>query len=158
MHFETVFDVAQAGYKDWWVPAIGLIFVAIGAALAFFPRWASLVISAPPWAGWPLIIFALIWMLGAFTLSYFPYIWAREALLSGDHSVVEGPVTDFVPMPRDGKGKESFTVAGQKFEYSPYGGTPGFNNASSHGGPLNSGTYVRVTHIGNTILRLEIAR
>jgi hypothetical protein len=29
MEFETVFDLAQAGYK-WWFPAYGLIFVGIG--------------------------------------------------------------------------------------------------------------------------------
>ena len=158
MHFETVFDVAQAGYKDWWFPSMGFIFVAIGAVLVFFPRFANLIISVPPTAGWPLIIFASVWILGAFTFSYFPYVQARNALHSGDHSVVKGHVANFIPMPRDGHAMESFEVGGEKFQYSDYRGTPGFNNTRSHGGPIDSGVYVRVTHKGNTILRLEIAR
>jgi hypothetical protein len=32
----------------------------------------------------------------------------------------------------------------------------GFNNTSSHGGPIREGLPVRVSYVGNTILKLEI--
>lgn len=162
MRFETVFDVAEAGYKSWWFPASGLIFLALGAAILLFPKWVRLVFSGPTSraSGWTLIIFASAWTLCAFIPTYYEYILARNALLSGDHRVVEGPVTDFIPMRSDGKGgPESFSVAGQKFSYSDYSIMPGFNNTRSHGGPIDSGFYVRVTyHRTDTILRLEIRR
>jgi hypothetical protein len=61
-------------------------------------------------------------------------------------------------MPREGHADESFVVGGRRFSYSDYSVTPGFNNTRSHGGPIDNGVYVRITHRGNTILRLEIAR
>jgi hypothetical protein len=58
-----------------------------------------------------------------------------SALTSGRVQVVEGPVTDFMPLPPTGKGYESFVVSGRRFSYSDYNLTAGFNNTPSHGGP-----------------------
>jgi hypothetical protein len=80
---------------------------------------------------------------------------------AGDHlpaGLHGGPVTDFRPMPREGHADESFVVGGRRFSYSDYSVTPGFSNTRSHGGPIDNGVYVRITHRDNTILRLEIAR
>jgi hypothetical protein len=59
-------------------------------------------------------------------------------------------------MPKSGHKMESFTVNGVKFEYSDFVVTPGFNNATSHGGPIREGLPVRISHIDNTILKLEV--
>jgi len=75
----------------------------------------------------------------------------------GRYSIVEGPVTDFVPMPNEGHSYESFTVQGRRFTYSDYEVTSGFHNSTSHGGPIRQGLYVRVTYMGNLILRLQVA-
>jgi hypothetical protein len=164
MHFETVFDVAQAGYKNWWFPACGLILVAVGALLVFFPRVATIIftfgLGRQPGRGfaWTYFIFSLVWTVATFALTLGDYIAARNALISGRANVVEGVVTDFRPMPYEGHARESFVVAGKEFSYSDFGVTAGFNNTRSHGGPIDKGVYVRVTHRGNTILRLEIAR
>jgi hypothetical protein len=164
MHFETVFDVAQAGYRHWWFPAIGLIFVAIGTLFVFFPRAMTMIFSfgfsrQPRRAfAWTSLGFSLVWTVAAFALTLGDYIVARNALISGQAGVIEGVVTDFRPMPYEGHADESFTVSGKRFSYSDYSVTAGFNNTRSHGGPIDNGVYVRITHRGNTILRLEIAR
>jgi hypothetical protein len=46
-------------------------------------------------------------------------------------------------------------VQSETFCYSDYGITAGFNNSTSHGGPTREGLPVRVSYIGNTIVRLE---
>jgi hypothetical protein len=51
---------------------------------------------------------------------------------------------------------ESFCVSGVCFRYSDYVVTAGFNQTSSHGGPIRDGLPVRVTYIGNTIVKLEV--
>jgi hypothetical protein len=70
----------------------------------------------------------------------------------------EGVVTDFRSMPFKGHAVESFVVGGQRFSCSDYNVTAGFNNTRSHGGPIDKTLYVRITHRGNTILRLEVRR
>ena len=58
MHFETVFDIEQAGYRYWWAPAFGLIFVVIGASAI---RLGELTHRRYAWG---MIVFALVWSLG----------------------------------------------------------------------------------------------
>jgi hypothetical protein len=164
MTFETVFDITEVGYKSWWFPAFGLIALAIAGAPLLFPRlsrisrWRLLPDRWSRVSDWVFLIFAACWTFGAFILTFTQYIAARDALFAGRFSVVEGPVTDFKPMPHEGHGQESFTVAGKRFSYSDFVVVPGFNNSRSHGGPIDSDIYVRVTYSGSTILRLEIAR
>jgi hypothetical protein len=79
-------------------------------------------------------------------------------LREGQYSVVEGPVTDFVPMPYEGQSQENFAVNGHRFSYSDYSMTAGLRNAASHGGPIREGLYVRISYSGNLILRLEVAQ
>jgi hypothetical protein len=67
-------------------------------------------------------------------------------------------VTGFPSDALRGPRNQSFVVGGQRFSYSDYRMTAGFNNTRSHRGPIDNGVYVRITHRGNTILRLEIAR
>ena len=52
---------------------------------------------------------------------------------------------------------QPFSVAGRRFSYSDYVVTAGFRQTTAHGGPIREGLRVRVTHAGNTILRLEVA-
>jgi hypothetical protein len=65
-------------------------------------------------------------------------------------------VRNFKPMPYAGHAEESFDVAGVPFRYSDYQVSVGFNNTASHGGPIREGLPVRISFVGNTILRLEI--
>ena len=85
--------------------------------------------------------------------------WETQDLLRDPRlSVVEGPVANFVPMPEAGHVMETFTVQGQSFSYSDYVVVAGFHNAASHGGPIRGGLYVRVSHVGDVILKIEVAQ
>ena len=106
---------------------------------------------------WFFFVFAILWTLVSFLGTYVQYMTATNALRAGRYSIVEGPVTHFVPMPYSGHSEESFVVGGQKFSYSDYIVTAGFHNTASHGGPIHEGLQVRVTYVGDVILKLEIA-
>ena len=71
---------------------------------------------------------------------------------------IEGTVSQFIPMPYTGHAMESFVVHGVRFAYSDYVITAGFNNTSSHGGPIREGLPVRIWYRGNEILRLDVAK
>ena len=53
---------------------------------------------------------------------------------------------------------ERFCVEDKCFQYSDSDTGAGFNNTSSHGGPIKSGLHVRVTFVANTIVKLEVAQ
>lgn len=176
MIFKTVFDVAQSGYTTWWFPASGLIFVCVGLLLVCGP---ALILRVMPIRGPDLLDFfelllflprrarkfsigaflsmAILWTLLAFTSTYGEYRTMRAALRDGRFAIVEGPVTDFDPIPNPGRSHESFVVGGRRFAWSRYDVTSGFQNSSSRGVPIHDGLYVRVTYLGNAILRLEVA-
>ena len=84
------------------------------------------------------------------------YLNLRSVISQGQFSVVEGAVTNFRPMPYTGHTLECFSVREQTFCYSDYVVTAGFNNTTSHGGPIREGLPVRVSYIGGTIVRLEV--
>jgi hypothetical protein len=60
-------------------------------------------------------------------------------------------------MPYAGHAQKRFSVCGVPFSYSDYIETGGVNRSSSHGGPIRAGLWVRVSYVGNTIARLEVA-
>lgn len=167
VHYQTIFDITTTGYRTWRFAAFGLIFVTIGIVLvALVTRRKSL-----PFRGWstrPLASkifayyffgFALLWTTFSFVVTWREYSRPYNAIVTGHARLVEGVVTDFSPMPVTGHAMERFCVSDSSacFEYSDYVVTSGFNNTSSHGGPIRAGLRVRVTYIGNSILKLEIA-
>jgi hypothetical protein len=132
--------------------------------LAFRPSFMELILPrglqgrARVIFSWIFFIFSLL--LAALVLpgTLLEYRRAASDLREGRYSVVEGPVTDFVPMPYEGHAQESFTVNGHRFSYSDYSMTAGFRNTTSHGGPIRESLYVRISYSGNLILRLEVAQ
>jgi len=99
-----------------------------------------------------------LWLLVWTALTLPAYYSLRSALLRDECAVVEGIVTDFHPMARNGKGSESFEVSGVRFTYSDFVITPGFHRTTYRGGPIRAGLHVRVHYRGQDIARLEIAR
>lgn len=80
----------------------------------------------------------------------------------GNYEIVEGFVEDFVPMPYEGHGNESFEINGVKFSYSDYIELCGYNNAKSHGGVIEgNGQHLKIGYIyydssyGNIIVYIE---
>ncbi len=158
MTYTTVFDLGEVGYRAWWFPTFGLVFVVIGVLLAWFRR------RHPPAGGStglqmvvPLLLvgFSLLWTFGTFMQTYGEYWRLSRALRSGNVQVVEGRVSGFVPMPFEGHSSERFCVNGACFVYSDFVVTPGFNNTASHGGPIRLNLPVRVTYAHGVIVRLE---
>ena len=156
-----VFDIADAGYKSISSPAFCLIFVAIGIILVMWRmpirRWNERGAVARLILPFGFLTFAILLTVAAFVSTYADYRAASSARQDNSAQVVEGVVTDFKPMPAAGHAMESFCVSGVCFRYSDYVVTAGFNQTSSHGGPIRDGLPVRVTYIGNTIVKLEVA-
>jgi hypothetical protein len=161
MHYQVVFDIASAGYKSWPFSTFGIVFILIGAVLV-----AARKHLPSPWSTRPaarnlftfgFLAFAVLWTLATFVGTYRQYSIASDAERTGRALVAEGRVAEFKPMPFTGHSMESFCVAATCFRYSDYVITAGFNNTSSHGGPIREGLPVRLTYVGNTILKLEVA-
>jgi hypothetical protein len=161
--FVTVFNAAEAGYRNWWFPAFGLIFIVLGI---FLPKLikAGLISqkrAVQPWFRSLLLVFSTFWTAMAFAITYQDYLASREILLSGHTEYVEGSVQNFIEMPFK---SESFTVNEVPFRYSDNIVTAGFNHTSSYGGPVRSAQYVRIWFrrqkavSGNEILKLQIKR
>jgi hypothetical protein len=160
MQYVTVFDVADAGYKSAGFPAFGLIFVAVGIGLVLsrrsLPNWNTRGTVAKGVFPFGFLCFAVIWTVANFIGMYSQYRNASQARVAHTAQVVEGQVTNFVPMPVTGHAMESFCISDVCFNYSDYVVTAGFNQTSSHGGPIREGLPVRVTYLGNTIIKLEV--
>lgn len=158
--YDVVFDVATAGYRQWTFPAFGLIFIAIAVAFAIYElrrappgaRARSRILFAIAYGG-----FATVWTISAFWSTYADYLRLRRALDTGAYEVVEGAVTDLVPMPKAGHALEHFVVDGHRFAYSDFVVTAGFNTTTAYGGPIREGLRVRIADVGGEIARLEIA-
>jgi hypothetical protein len=162
MTYRTAFDIAQAGYKTLPFAATGLAFIVFGVALVVsrrqlptwwwgrHPRWKSVL-------PFTFLGFAVLWTVVTFATTFWEYARLKGALLDGRAQVVEGTVTQFKPMPWAGHSDERFCVREKCFSYSNFEVTAGFNNAASHGGPIREGLPVRVTFVGNAIVKLEIA-
>jgi hypothetical protein len=160
VNYSTVFDVTQSGYRQWWFPSVGLIFIVVGLALPFLIR-SGIFRRPPAWMeGWfPAVFvgFAIFWTLGSLALTASDYFGLAADLRRGRCEVVEGAVEQFDPMPYTGHKDESFVVAGHHFHYSDYEVSAGFNQSTSHGGPIRDGLHVRIHCKGNEIAKLEIA-
>src|SRR5580704_11537889 len=109
--FELVFDASEAGYRQWWFPAAGLILVALFVGVVVYYRKQP-VHALSPWRRASLYfgaVFSILWVLVTFFGTFSEYWTLRKALRSGHFETVEGKVVDFVPMPAEGHAMERFT-------------------------------------------------
>jgi hypothetical protein len=165
-HYTLVFCVADCGYKAWWFPAMGLVFIFLGI-------FAIPVLNQFSWRPWsPAALgafqvfwvgFAIFWTILSFVMTFGDYWAARAALKDGTAQYVAGPVEHFVPMTPHKHGVESFDVQGVPFGYSDYIISAGFNHTAYLDGPMHEGLLVHIWYRdtgrgnGNEILKLEIA-
>ena len=103
-----------------------------------------------------MVITGIVWSCVAFSSMYPNYRDIKKEYLAGEFSVVDGTAENFHPMPFEGHQDECFTVRGVEFCYSDFIIGRGFNNSTSYGGPIRAGLPVRISYIGNNIVRLEI--
>jgi hypothetical protein len=165
MKYTIVFDISDKGFN--WIYLFPLIFVIIGVITLFLNRRLSKKGSSSR-----IYTSVICWIVTAFSLLVFLFIFPRAILKHNktvniieneEYAIVEGVIDDFEPMPYEGHAQESFTVKGIYFEYSDYFIDGGFNQTSSHGGPITeNGQRVRISYIQedfvNQIIRIEIAK
>ncbi len=136
--------------------------LVVPCALYCFPaNWCLLSYPVGRRGGIPLLLggaFVLIGLLGPVLAISTWYKLQRdmEALRTSSCEVVTGKVTNFRPMPKQGHSLESFQVGKVLFSYSDYNVSHCFNRTASHGGPIQEGLEVRISHNGNCILKLEV--
>jgi hypothetical protein len=150
----TVFDLSNKGF-NWWFPLGGVPFIIVGTGLIWFGkrrRWPFFKI----FSGYFVVGFAALFCIGTFMTLHSEYAQLQREYRSGQFSVVEGTVHNFQPMPYEGHHNECFSVVEQTFCYSDFSETAGFSQSASHGGPIREGLPVRVSFIGDTIVRLEV--
>jgi hypothetical protein len=163
MEYWTVFDILQVGYRSWPSVLVGLAFMLIGVSMFVFPRfWEKIPLRGPEfmrrYSAYILTGFAAIWTLFAFVGTYSDYAYAKNEYLQGKAEVIEGTVSNFKPGTNmRGSAYESFCVKDKCFTYSDYEEQAGFNTMTINGGPIREGLPVRVTFVGNTIVKLEVA-
>jgi hypothetical protein len=147
--YRVVFDIARQEF-DWRMALYPLLFLPIGIGLIWFAG------KSKRYVGYFFVGFSLLLSAITFAVSWRSYAAARSAWRDYAIATVEGPVTDFRPMPYGGHQEECFTVQAKSFCYSDYVVTPGFHNTTSHGGPIREGLQVRISYSGDMILRLEV--
>jgi hypothetical protein len=146
--YAIAFEITRDGF-DWSFSAIGLLLVLVGIV--------TIRRRQPGYnSGYLAIAIGLLWIPVTFFMMYRAYAKCWREYETGHNVVVEGAVEDFHPMPFQGHQDECFSVHGVKFCYSDYVVGCGFNNTSSHGGPIRLGLPVRVSYQGNSIFKLEI--
>ena len=165
-NFTKVFDVLDSGFRNWSFSAFGLIFVFIGLAIFFAPgliksigiTYFNFESKWQKFFRYYFLVFSILWTAITFYSTYSSHMRHQNLMQRGGCQTAEGQVENFVPMPYSGHAYESFSVSGIQFKYSDYIVTDGFNNTSSHGGPINKDSYVRICYdpTENQILRLEI--
>jgi hypothetical protein len=156
MQYTVIYDVTQAGYRQWWFPAIGVAFITVGALLF---RYRRSLPKGPAFVPYFFLGFSILWTLITFVPTYTDYRRLSSALRDSRCDLVEGVLTNLRRMPSTGPQKaESFTVGNQYFEYSDYVVTAGYNQMQSHGGILRESDRVRIYYYHKDIARLEIAR
>jgi hypothetical protein len=97
--------------------------------------------------------FQLVFAMG-FGLPMISAIWLSQQLADGQAVVVEGTVR--IDLEVFGK-NECISVADSSFCYSDSNVTAGFNRTRALGGPMRDGLQVRISSIGDTIVRVEVA-
>ena len=151
-----VFDVHNTGLP------LGLLVGGVGSGLAFalaFLAWRDVELtlrqshiparSLAPVAA--VIALILVSLGGAQQFSAFDL---AAKLSAGDVTVVTGRVQDAWG---DGGGYECFTVGDHRYCYTDGPTSVGFHQAAMNSGPIHNGVQVRVSSIGDVIVRLEIA-
>src|SRR5262245_4098233 len=158
MQYQVVYDIQHISYPSWWIFGVGLIFVSAGTFFLlrntafiksiFDKGGPELRVLMPPFFA---IGFGLLWIvIGCLNYAHFANL--RGLAHAENVDVVEGTVTQFVPMPYEGHADEIFVVNGHRFAYSEYDDATGFHHTQSHGGPIREGQHVRITYSGKDIL------
>lgn len=163
MNYRTVFEVTDKGFE--LITLMPLLFIVIGIGISWFNikynKSESIKKKFTIVFGFIISGFAFFLLMLIVPSSLADRSKTRRIFKNKDHEVIEGKIENFHPMPYSGHDVESFTVNGVYFEYSDYILSYGFNQTSSHNGPLReNGQEVRLSYISedgeNRILKIEV--
>jgi hypothetical protein len=155
MEYHTAFDVTRNGLQ-WMLPFL----ISLGAGIFLLAGWA-LRKSGDRDLSFKGVIFqsaggiGVLGALGFFIAAYSTYHDVRKVLTDHDYSIVEGVVTDFIPMPAGGHADESFRINGVDFSYGSGWGSTVFNSEWNKGA-IHNGVQARISYRGSEILRIEV--
>lgn len=153
------YDMESQGFQYWHLLILSPFGFVMGIAVFFVVNdfmknvWLRLYCKSGA------IIFVLGWVwLGAWVLLG-PYIQYRDVLnsIKADNvHTVFGEVSNFKPASHYGSRHESFVVAFKNFSYSPNDIKPGFRTTRDEGNPIRIGDFVRISYVGQTIVKIEL--
>lgn len=155
MDYVTVFDIANADQHIWWfavgaVAIISLVFLIAVSFLSMSRLRRRIFLGA-------MLAFDVLfgWSLWA---GYQEDSRLREARASGDFKIVEGKVESFDEQIDEDTKLERFSVAGISFSYDGRSITAAFHHIARNGGPVRAGAHLRISYVGDKIIKLEIDR
>lgn len=102
----------------------------------------------------PFVAFFLLLFTSLIGIHQFGSVGLASQLASGDTTVVAGTVQDSYG---DTWASQCFTVSGHKFCIDNSPSNVGFHQSANDGGPIHDGLQVRVSSIGDVVVRVEIA-
>jgi hypothetical protein len=154
--YRVVFDITRDARPDeiaggWFTAAL-----LLAAGIVLFVVRRHLPAMLRLWFPALVIAFGILGILGLLFRNVPQPSELAAAYRAGRCQVVEGVVTEFHPMPPTGHDVESFVIAGKRFQYSDFLHRAGFNQTSSHGGPIHEGALVRIYYLGEDIAKLEV--
>jgi len=153
------FSALGRGIVPWWPTIFGALFMLATAAL--YMRRDNIMYDRSPGGRIAvcvvMAVFSTVLCFGSGIKVYMEKKQVEEALLNKTYKVVDGLATKVKPPFKEGSVWEKFCVINQCFHYSDYMPTFGFHDTKIGNGPIREGLHVRVTYVGNIIIRLEIA-
>jgi hypothetical protein len=169
VQFDTLYDIREAGCRDGFLVLFGIA-LTLASAIAWIRNrtsdrappgpsgWPQFALGQGP-PGWPkfALSFFAVWTFVAFGATWAQYWNLLRGVRTGQAQVLEGTVTEFQPAPTY-KGTERFRLGDQEFSYSRVATSQGFHTLAADGGPIANGAHVRILHIDNHILRLQLGR
>ena len=155
LHYRLVYDVARAGYADWYFPGIGVALLVAALASARFRRKHALERS--PRADRLLYGFLACWIIGAFAATYGSYRSMRKALQSGRFTVVEGRVRGYRWRDPDQLWEVESGGRVYRYAYKCAALSPGSGRLPLPNVPIHEGVQLRIADVGGSIARLEVA-
>jgi hypothetical protein len=155
--YRVVFDITKDARLDdisggWFTAAM-----LLAAGIVLFAVRHKLPAILRLWFPVLVVAFGIVGIVGLLFRNVPQRSELAAAYRAGKCQVIEGIVTQFHPMPVTGHGVETFVISGKRFRYSDFIHRAGFNQTSSHGGPIHEGTRVRIYYLGEDIAKLEIA-
>jgi hypothetical protein len=158
MHFETLFDLRMASYR---LPEVFSMLILLPAMLGMV--WGAKVLFSDDWRarvayiwGWCIALFISLVSTAMLIHDWRAHNDVREAFLRQNYKVLEGPIAALMTT-RTAKGvvRTRINVDGATFRFGERENEQGLKEADLPRLGLAQGDYVRITHFGSTILRLE---